>query len=356
MDESTPSGRLRELITGYEPAQCVYVAAKLRIADALGDGARTAEWLAGALGANAAALRRLMRALASLGLVNEHGDGTFGLTVLGEHLRTDAPGSLRALALLAGERSYRAWGALAHSVITGRPAFEQVYGATTFEYMARHPELAAVYDEAMSASASEMVAGVLESVDLFGFRTLVDVGGGVGQLVVAALRRYPRLEAVLFDRAPVIERARRRISDAGLEERCRLVAGDFFVGVPAGGDVYVLSHVIHNWDDDQSRTILRTCRAAMPEAAMLLVVEKIMPATTDASARVRKASMADLHMLVITGGRERMLGEYDRLLAASGLRRARHVDTQAAESIIEARRLPEDSPRDLPGAPHMTEE
>ncbi len=337
MDDGTTSSRLRELITGYEVAQTVYVAAKLGIADALAEGPAAAPALAATLGADPAALERLMRALATLDIVTAREDGTFALTPLGRQLATGAPGSLRALALLAGERSYRVWGALAYSVTTGRTAFAHVYGTTTFDYMTTHPELAAVYDQAMSASAAEMVAAVLAAIDLSDCRVVVDVGAGMGQFLVAALLRYPALDGVLLDREPVVEHARKRITDAGLAARCRLVAGDFFDAVPAGGDVYLLSHVLHNWDDARGAAILAACREAMPRHGRLLIVEKIVPEAPDASMRARRVAMADLHMMVITGGRERTLAEYDRLLGAAGFCRTRTVDTGVSESVVEAR-------------------
>jgi ubiquinone/menaquinone biosynthesis C-methylase UbiE len=331
------TAKLRALITGYEAAQCVYAAAKLGVADALGDGPRSVNELAEALRADAGALGRLMRGLASLGVAVEHDGNAFALTSLGERLRSNVPGSLRPIALLSGERSYRVWGALAYSVTTGRTAFEHVYGATTFDYMTAHPDLAAIYDEAMSAGTALMVRAVLAAVDFSRFQTVVDVGGGVGQLLAAVISAHGHTEGVLLDRAPVIEHAREQFRTAGLETRCRLAAGDFFHSVPSGGDAYVLSHVLHNWDDERSETILRACRAAMRASATLLVVEKIMPDVVDASATTQRVTMADLHMLVITGGRERRRSEYDRLLGPTGFRITGVIPTDTAESVIEAR-------------------
>ena len=337
MISDNETANLRALITGYEVAQCVYAAAKLGVADALGDGPRPVSELAEALRADAGALGRLMRGLASLGVVVEHDGKAFALTPLGERLRSNVPGSLRSFALLAGERSYRAWGALAYSVATGKTAFEHVYGATTFEYMTAHPELAAIYDQAMSASATLLVRTVLATVDFSRFQAVVDVGGGVGDLLAAVVSAHGHTRGVLLDRAPVIEHARERFRTAGLESRCGLVAGDFFHSVPSGGDAYVLSHVLHNWDDERSEMVLRACRAAMLAPATLLIVEKIMPDVFDASAATQRVTMADLHMLVITGGLERKHSEYERLLGAAGFRITRVITTETAESVIEAR-------------------
>ena len=336
MTTDNETAKLRALITGYEVAQCVYAAAKLGVADALGDGPRPVSELAEALRADAGALGRLMRGLASLGVVVEHDGSTFALTPLGERLRSNVPGSLRPFALLAGERSYRAWGALAYSVTTGQTAFEHVYGATTFEYMTGHPELAAIYDDAMSASATELVRAVLAAVDFSRFEKVVDVGGGVGQLLDVVVATHARTEGVLFDRAPVIEHARQHFRAAGLEARCRLVAGDFFHSVPGDGDAYVLMHVLHNWDDDRSTKILQACRVAMRARATLLIVEKIMPNVFDASAATQRVTMADLHMLVITGGRERTRSEYERLLDTAGFRLTDVIATDVLDRVIEA--------------------
>jgi hypothetical protein len=277
-----------------------------------------------------------MLGLVSLGVVAKQDEDSFALTSLGEKLRADVPGSLRPLALLAGERSYRVWGALAYSVTTGRTAFEHVYGATTFEYMAAHPELATIYDEAMSASAVELVRAVVAAVDFSRYRTVVDVGGGVGDLLTAVISRNAHTEAVLLDRATVIDHARDRLRAAGLEARCRLAAGDFFESVPSGGDAYVLSHVLHNWDDERCAKVLLTCRAAMGRTATLLIVEKVMPDVVDASAATQRVTMADLHMLVITGGRERTRPEYAQLLGAAGFRLTEVIPTSVVDSVIEA--------------------
>ncbi len=329
--------KLRALITGYEVAQCVHAAAKLGVPDALGNGARLVTELADMLHADSSALSRLMLGLASLGVVAKQDGNAFALTSLGEKLRSGVPGSLRPLALLAGERSYRVWGALAYSVTTGRTAFEHVYGATTFEYMTAHPELAAIYDEAMSASAVELVRAVVAAVDFSPYERVVDVGGGVGDLLAAVISGHAHTEGILLDRATVIEHTRERFRAAGLEARCRLVAGDFFESVPSGGDAYVLSHVLHNWNDERCAKLLRNCRAAMSPTATLLIVEKVMPDIIDASAATQRVTMADLHMLVITGGRERTRSEYAQLLGAANLRLTEVISTSVVDSVIEAR-------------------
>jgi hypothetical protein len=326
---------LRGLIAGYEAAQVIHVAARLGLADLLASRPGTAEELAGTLGIDARTLRRLLQALAALGLVEHLDDGGFAITAAGARLRSGVPGSLRAVALLAGERSYRAWGGLLHSVQTGETAFRHVFGMGTFEYMAAHPEIAGVYNEAMAASAAERAAAVVAAYDFSDAGTVVDVGGGHGTLLVAILAAHPGVRGVLFERESVCAGARARVEAAGLAPRCQVVAGDFFQSVPGDGGLYLLSHIIHNWDDERSATILANCRAAMGPQAKLLILEQVLPERFEPSRAAVRAAMADLHMLAITGGQERTAGEYRGLLTGAGFVLTRVIDTAAAESLVE---------------------
>jgi hypothetical protein len=329
------AGSLRSLITGYEASQVIHVAARLGVADLVASGPRTAEDLAGALGVDARALRRLLQSLAALGLLAHLDGGRFAITPSGARLRTGVPGSLRAVALLAGERSYRAWGGLLHSVQTGETAFRHLFGMGTFEYMAAHPEIAGFYNEAMAASSAERATAVVAAYDFSDAGTVVDVGGGHGTLLVAILSAHPGLRGVLFERESVAAGARAHIEAAGLASRCRVVAGDFFRSVPGDGGLYVLSHIIHNWDDQRSGTILAGCRAAMSPRAKLLILEQVLPERFEPSRAAVRAAMADLHMLAITGGQERTAEEYRRLLAAAGFALTRVIGTAVAESLVE---------------------
>lgn len=326
---------LRSLITGYEASQVIYVAARLGVADLLADGPRTAEDLAEALRVHAGALHRVLHALAALGLLAHLGGSRYALTGSGARLRDGVSGSLRAVALLAGERSYRAWGGLLHSVQTGETAFPHVFGASTFEYMAAHPEIAGFYNEAMAAGAAERAAAVVAAYDFSGSGTVVDVGGGHGTLLVAILSAHSGVRGVLFERESVTVGARARIAAAGLSARCALVSGDFFRSVPGDGGLYLLSHIIHNWDDQRSGKILANCRAAMSPGAKLLILEQVLPERFEPSRAAVQASMADLHMLAITGGQERTAGEYAGLLAAAGFTLTGVTGTAVAESLVE---------------------
>jgi hypothetical protein len=337
LEHAAPEVRsLRSLITGYETSQVIYLAARLGVADQLAAGPRSAEDLAETLRLNAEALNRLLHALAALGLVSHAGGSRYAITESGGRLRDGVPGSLRAVAILSGDRSYRAWGGLLHSMTTGETAFRSVFGTGTFEYMAAHPEIAGFYNEAMAASAAERSAAVVAAYDFSRAGTVVDVGGGHGALLIAILSAHPGGRGILFERESGAVGARARIEAAGLSARCAVEVGDFFRSVPSGGDLYLLSHIIHNWDDQRSGEILANCRAAMSGKARLLILEQVLPERFEPSGAAVQAAMADLHMLAITGGQERTIAEYRRLLGSAGFSLGAVTGTAVAESLIEA--------------------
>jgi hypothetical protein len=319
------------MVTGYWLSQAVYVAAKLGLADLLKDGPRSAADLASATGTHARSLYRLLRALAGSGLFTQDAEGRFSLTALGQYLRGDVRGSQKAGAIMSGEEHYRAYAELLHCVRTGETAFDKVFGQPVFAYLASHPEAAQVFDDAMTAVHGAETAAMLDAYDFQGAGTLVDVGGGNGSLLIETLKRHPNLRGVLFDRPDVIERASPGLPAAGLGPRCAAVSGDFFVAVPPGGDAYVLRHIIHDWDDERSRIILKNCRAVLPPGGRVLVVESVL-APGDAP---DWAKLLDLTMLVIPGGMERTEAEFAALLASAGLRLARVVRTRAEVCVIE---------------------
>ncbi len=336
---ATPAATLLHLMTGYRAMQALYVAARLGIADLLKDGARGSEELARATGADARALHRLLRALASLGVFGEDADGRFTPSELGALLRSDVPGSLRAAAIFFGdERNWHAWGKLERSVMSGEPVRGPRGTQVFLEESARDPEGAALFNAAMTSLTSAFDAAVTAAYDFSRLGTLVDVGGGQGALISSILAANPALRGILFDIPPVIESARGRIGEAGLAGRCELVAGDFFASVPAGGDAYVLKWVIHDWDDEHSVAILGSCRRAMARDGRLLLVERVVPERVDQSADTQGIVLGDLNMLLWTGGRERTAAEYRALLASGGFTLARIVPTATQFSIIEGAR------------------
>jgi hypothetical protein len=235
------------------------------------------------------------------------------------------------MAAMRGGLQYRAWGELLYSVQTGRAAFEKVYGRPLFDYFSEHPEAGQLFDQAMTGVHGRETEAMLEAYDFTGVNTLADIGGGNGSVLAAVLRRYTAMRGVLFDLPGVVERARANIEAAGLGGRCRVVAGNFFEAVPPGADAYLLRHIIHDWDDDRSLTILRHCRGATGQGGKLLVVEGVVPPGNEPSA----SKFFDLAMMVLPGGMERTEEEYRRLLEAAGFRLARVVPTRTWVSVIE---------------------
>jgi O-methyltransferase domain/Dimerisation domain len=323
---------LRHMIMGFRVTQLIYVAAKLGIADHLRLGPQSVDSLAGVSGAHPRALYRLLRALASIGIFEEADDGRFHLTHLAEPLQTETSGSLRALAILYGDDSYyRAYGALLHSIMTGKSAFQHVHGQTLFEYLNEHPDAGGTFNQAMTAYSEQEIAAILGAYDFSRVSRVVDVGGGHGRLIAAILGANTQACGILFDQAPVVEGARDFIAQLELGSRCELVAGDFLHSVPAGGDLYILKSIIHDWDDETAVAILTNCRAVMTSQALLVLVERVVPPGNGPS----EAKLFDINMLMVLGGCERTEAEYKNLLEAAGFRMTDVIPTRSALSLIE---------------------
>ena len=332
-----PSGALMRLVTGYQVTQAIYVAAALGIADLLGDSPKSSAELAEATGTHASSLYRLLRALAAFGVFDEVEQDRFTLTPLSACLRADAPDGIRSLVLMYGsENFWRTWGELLHSVRTGQSAFGHLFvTSNVFDYYAQHPELEAVVNAGMAALAASFAAAVVEAYDFSGVGTLVDVGGGRGLLLATILRAHPRLRGVLFDLPYVVRVAAPLLEEAEVADRCEIVGGDVFESIPPGGDAYLLSRVIHDWDDQRAVALLAACRGAMPRGAKLLLVERVLPSRADGSAVNQARLLSDLNMLVRTGGRERTVDEYRALLDATGFQLTRLIPTPTEVSIVE---------------------
>jgi hypothetical protein len=319
------------MVTGYWISQAISVAAKLGVADLLKDGPRPVDELARTTGSHPRSLFRLLRALASVGIFAADDRGRFGLTPLADCLRSDVPGSQRAMAITAGEEHYQAWGELLYSVRTGQTAFDKLYGLPIFDYLSKHPEQAKLFDETMVGVHGRETGAMLDAYDFSGIRVLADIGGGNGSLLTGVLGKHPALRGILFDLPGVTGRARSNIAAAGLEERCQVIGGSFFESVPTGADAYLLRHIIHDWDDERSALILRNVHRAMPGGGKLLLVESVIPPDNEPSF----GKLLDLTMLVLPGGQERTREEYDKLYADSGFRLTRIVPTAAEVSVIE---------------------
>lgn len=329
---------LMEMMEGYRVSQAIYVAARLGVADHLTALPISAEEVAQAVEAHPGAVSRLVRALAALGLVSEPEAGRFVLTPLGALLRADHPQSLRDAVLMYGSEDFwLTWGHLLRSVQTGESATRFLYGEeNSFTYFAQHPDIGTMMNAGLAALGRLRADAVVSAYPFPASGTLVDVGGGRGQLLATLLRAYPGLHGILFDQLHVVTEAESLLATAGVTDRCRVLAGDMFADIPSNGDIYLLMNVLHDWDDAQALTILTTCHHAMPSHATLLIIEQVLPSQVTPSTATRAQTLADLNMLVRTGGRERTVTEFRSLLEAAGLIVANVVPTQTAYSVISA--------------------
>ena len=321
---------LSRMIVGSWVTQAIYVAAETGIADLLAAGPKPAEELARTIGVHGESLYRVLRALATLDLFREDEEGRFSLTPLGMLLASDAPGSKRSLARMAGAELYRSWGDLLSSVGTGAAAFDKAFGKPFFRYMGANPDRWKIFDDAMTGIHDAETIPVLDAYDFAPFRTIVDVGGGSGLALAAILRRHPDARGVLFDLPTVAERARETTAVWGVSDRMEFAGGDFFDSVPRNGDAYLLRHVLHDWQDGEAVAILRNCRDAMRPGGRVLVVETVIPSGNAPCF----GKWLDLMMLVV-GGRERTREQYEGLFSAAGLVPSRIVPTAHEVSVIE---------------------
>jgi SAM-dependent methyltransferase len=330
--EKSPGATLTDMILAYRLSQLIYVAARLGIADLLADGPRASEELAALTGVHAHALYRVLRALASNGIFTETEDRAFALTPLAAPLRSGVAGSLRGLAMMQNhEARWRAWGELSYSVKTGRSAFEHIYGMGNWEYYAKNPDVFDAFSEGMADLTRRAIPAIVDAYDFTGRRRIVDVGAGRGHLVAALLARYPHLQGVIVELPALVEDARKVLEAAGVAGRCELVAGDYGVSLPRGGDVYLLKSIIHGLDEDHALRVLRNCRESLVEGGRLLVIQVIVPpGNTPAGIKV-----SDILHLVSGGGQERTEAEYRTLFDAAGFRLARVHPTSSSFSILE---------------------
>jgi DNA-binding transcriptional ArsR family regulator len=327
------SADLRRLVDGFRVTQTIYAGVELGIPDLLADGERAADDLAHASGADPPTLYRLLRALASLGIVHEGDERRFSLTDLGRPLRSDVPGSLRGWVRLQGrDYLWRSWGNLANAVREGQNSFRMVHGTDIWEWRAAHADESAIFDEAMRSMTIGANASILDAYDFGRFGTIVDVAGGNGTLIAAVLAAHPASRGILFDQEHVVSGAEPILRAAGVPDRCEIVAGSFFESVPEGADAYVLKWIIHDWEDEESVAILRTCRAAMRTDAVVLLIERDLGRPNEDPV----AKLADLNMLVMPGGRERTLDEYAALFGAADLRLVAAHPTTSGYLVIEA--------------------
>jgi ubiquinone/menaquinone biosynthesis C-methylase UbiE len=322
-----------QMATAYWISRAIYVAAQLGIADLLKDGPRDAEGIAAATGTYAPAVGRVLRSLASVGIFNSDAQGRYCLTPLGAALQSDAPGAARSTVIaLSGSFFWAAWGEVLHSVRTGETGIEKALGVSEYEYLAQHPEDASHFNAAMIGYHGEEPAAIVDAYDFSGSGTVVDVGGGSGNLLGRILAANPTARGVLFELPQVLFDARRNLEATGVAERCQFVGGDFLQAVPDGGDIYIVSHCIHNWDEASCVQILANCRRAMPPRGRLLIVEAVLKAGDEPD----PAKILDLAMLLVPGGQERTENEYRELLEKGAFRLTRVMPTRTSACVIEA--------------------
>lgn len=319
-----PAIAMLEMATAHWVAAAVYVAAELGVADHLKDGPKSIDDLAHRAKANRDALRRVLRMLASRGVFRETRDGKFAVTPLGEALQSDSPTSIRGMARFQGGEHWNNWGRLLDSVKTGEVAVKVRTGKDAWTFMAEHPDVGAVFNEAMTNISNMELEPILAAYDFSGFQRIVDVAGGHGRLISAILARYPDLKGVLFDQPSVIAGAPRI-------ERCENVGGSFFENVPKAGDVYLLKHIIHDWEEKKALEILKNVHRAMLKSGKLLVIESVVPEGNDP----HFSKDLDLEMLVTVGGRERTAQEYREFVRQAGFEVTRILPTITPTSILE---------------------
>jgi hypothetical protein len=334
---SDPAGEMMNLLMGAWLARLVHTAAELGIADQLGEAPRDAAYLAAATSTHAPSLARLLRALTAIGMLLETEDRRYTLTPLGATLRSRVPGSMRAWALLSfSDDQGKAWEALTHGVRTGEHAFRHIFGADLWTRLAERPEASRLFDEGMQSLTQGVYDTLITHYPFDNYKWIVDVGGGNGALLLPVAARCRDLRLTIFDLPHVADAARLRIAEQGLSPRCEAVSGDAFVSVPKGAPAYVLKGVIHDWEDEQAIQILRNCRAAMSDSAILLVIERILPERIDPNdAMTRAKFIADINMFLNPGGRERTEAEFRGLFAQAGLRLGRIVSPPGVQSIME---------------------
>jgi hypothetical protein len=332
-EEYPPYMRLIQMGRASIISRIVYAAAKLGLADQLASGPQSAAELAGPMQVDAPSLHRLMRTLASLGILTERPEKRFSLTDLGQALRTGAPGSARSTLIFIGSPAFQGgWDNLVYSVQTGNTGFEKAHGASLFDYLAQHGEQASLFSETMIGLHSEEPPAVAAAYDFSPFKTIVDVGGATGNLLATILVNHAGPRGILFDRPHVVQDAPAMFNAKGVSNRVTIEPGDFFEAVPVGADAYILSHIIHDWNEDRCLTILGLVRKAMNPAGRLFLVEMVLP-SGDAP---HPGKMLDMVMLVQLGGQERTEAEYRSLLGKAGFHLAKVVPTDSAASIVEA--------------------
>ena len=328
----SPGDVLFRMVFGLRNSQAVYVVAKLGVADLLINRPLTSDDLAPKLGVHSGSLFRVLRALAAQGVFTQDSSDKFGLTPISQLLRTDNPHTLRYAAIYSGEEYYRAAGELLHTVRTGETAFDHIYGKGHFEYMGENPDAAKTFNLYMATSQARF-GNPFQYYKFKKGSLIVDVGGGQGHLIAEIIRTDPSLRGVLYDLPQGVADAAVYLKDQGVEQHCQIITGSFFDSIPPGGDVYLLSRILHDWPNAKASEILKNCRKSIRDDGILLVREHVIPEGDAPSV----GKQLDLTMLIMLGGAERTEKEWRELLQESGFTLTRIVKTGQSFDLIEAK-------------------
>jgi hypothetical protein len=330
-----PSLEAQRLMSGFRVYQVIVAACRLKLPDLLADGPKTADELAAETGTLPGPLHRMLRGLAVSGVLVEMTDGKFGPTSLSDTFRSDKPG-LRNMTIMLSEEGYQAWGDLMYSLRTGESAYEHMYGKSHFERLGEDPEFAEHFNAAMVEGSGRIARTFASVYDFTGVRTVVDVGGGNGAVLMAVLQAHPGLHGIIFDLPQGLVGAQEKVEAAGVGDRVTLREGSFFEAVPTGADIYLLKSVVHDWDDERSLAILQTCARAMHPSARLVLLERKLPERIENAEDAFTTVMADLHMMVVLGGKERTTNQYRDLISRAGMRMTGEVPIEADFTAFEA--------------------
>jgi hypothetical protein len=329
-----PADALKQILDAARLDDAIFAVTELGIPELLPGEARPVEELAAESHTHGDLLARLLRFLVAGGVFTEPHPGHFGLTEMGACLRSDAPRSFRALVLFRGQQWKRnGWFVLNEVLRTRKVAFELMNGMPLFEFYEAHPEAGEIFNAAMTGLTRAMGGVVTSHYDFSGAKTIIDVGGGEGALLMEVLSANDGTSGVLFDLPPVARAAEESLARAGLSDRCRVIGGNFFETVPDGGDIYMMKMILHDWPDDAAETILRNCHASLGPQSRLLLIERVLPSEPPYDV---EAFMLDIVMLLELGALERTETQWQTLLTRSGFRLSRIIPTPVPLQIIEA--------------------
>ena len=333
--EAAAARQIMQLALGFIPSAALHVVTRLSIAERLAGGPRHVDDLAAEAGVRPDGLYRVLRALSGLGIFAETAPRTFALTPPAELLRKGHGSLGDGVQFIADTLHFQAYGEMLHTVSTGQPSGEKVVGMPLFDYLSRTPEWSASFNNAMTAFSASVMPAVLKAYDFSGINLLVDVAGGHGHVLTSVLREYPSMRGVLFDLDHVLAGAGPLLAASGVQERCRTESGDFFAGVPAGGDAYIMKHIIHDWDDDRAAAILTNIRRALGDkpGGRVILLEAVIAGPNQPDL----GKLIDLEMMLLPGGRERTADEFAALLATAGFALSQVVPTESMLSVVEAR-------------------